>query len=569
MSTNELSNRTTEAIVAKATELTEGQMKMAKVGERRVVIIRTASGIHALDNACPHQGYGMATGSLDGELLTCQWHNWKFRVTDGVCVMGQENLPCHPVRIEDDDVVVTVTEPTAEEQRRALWPSLQHGIERDYRGQIARDTARLLQAGATPESIVEVGLQHGLPRTEWGLGHDMAVAADLLHLSDRFDGIEKTLPLAQALSGFAESSRDRKIQETPHADDIAANQQVFVEAIESEDGATAVGALRTLLASAALDAVLPQAQSWFIDAVSRHHYDYGHGAIYTQKSFELIARMPESADLILSKLAMTLVFGTREDTLPYMRQAKREIDEVDFAAIAAATDYTQTGWGETAALVELLLDADAAPIHQLADAVLAGAGVPGLLNVVSLAAARRLLRFDLAIERDRHEEFGWLDITHVLTYVNAARWAWRTTPGPEAARLAFFTAFLAFDSGRAERRINRIDPALPEPAGGDIIELVLANDHVGATAAALAGPTTTVADQLEAASLEDTAGSFIVMAHLVKMAVAAREESEATGSALPLAATARFVAAPRSERFVTVSAREAIDFVRTGKPPVR
>ena len=78
-----------------------------------------------------------------------------------------------------------------------------------------------------------------------------------------------------------------------------------------------------------------------------------------------------------------------------------------------------------------------------------------------------------------------------------------------------------------------------------------------------------VADQLELASLQDTAGSFIVMAHMVKMAVTARQESAATDSLLPLAATARFMASQRSERFVTTNARAAIDFVTTGQPPTR
>ena len=186
-----------------------------------------------------------------------------------------------------------------------------------------------------------------------------------------------------------------------------------------------------------------------------------------------------------------------------------------------------------------------------------------------MAASHRLLRYDLTIERDRHEEFGWLDITHVLTYANAARWAWATNPGARSARLVLLTIFLAFDSGRGERRIRRVDAALPDPESGDIVTAVLERRPDDAVAAALAGPLDHVGDQLEQASLEDTAGSFIMMAHLVKTAVAAREEAHATGSLLPLAAAARFLAAPRAERFVTFGAREAIDFVRTGQPPTR
>lgn len=563
-------DRVSEAVVAGPDEMAEGSMKMATVGERRVVVIRTATGYHALDNACPHQGYGLATGSLDGELLTCQWHNWKFRVSDGHCIIGEEDVPCHRVEVDERGVVVTVTEPTVEETLAALWPSLQRGLERDYRGQMARDTARLLQAGAAAEDIIEVGLRHSLPRTEWGMGHDMAVAVDLLGLADGFDGIDKTLPLAQALSGFSESSRDRALHDVPSPAPAAVDQARFVDAVEAEDAAGAVNAVRALLASGDTSATLPEARRWFIDAVSRHHYDYGHGAIYTQKAFTLLERVPSVAELLLVELTLTLVYGTREDTLPYMRKANRAIEAVDLAELAAAPVQHTDDWITTRdRLVDVLLDADEAPIEALVSAAHSGAGIDGLLDVISLAASHRLLRYDLTIERDRTIDFGWLDITHVLTYVNAARWAWRQEPGPRSARLVLLTAFLAFDSGRAERRYGTTRRPLPDPAPGDIVQAVLEHRVDDAVAAALAGDPSEVADALETASLEDTAGAFIVMAHLVKMAVAARDEAESTGSSLPLAATARFLAAPRAERFVTLGAREAIDFVRTGRPPTR
>ena len=58
--------------------------------------------------------------------------------------------------------------------------------------------------------------------------------------------------------------------------------------------------------------------------------------------------------------------------------------------------------------------------------------------------------------------------------------------------------------------------------------------------------------------MEVSGGSFIVTAHMIKLAVAARTEASATGSNLPLAATARFIAAPRTERFVaTMCARQS------------
>ncbi len=86
---------------------------------------------------------------------------------------------------------------------------------------------------------------------------------------------------------------------------------------------------------------------------------------------------------------------------------------------------------------------------------------------------------------------------------------------------------------------------------------------------AAAGDITEIGDELRRIALVDGAGSFIVIAHLVKMAQAAKEEALVTGSNLPLVATARLAAAPRLVRFVARDVAEAIDFVKTGSPPAR
>ncbi|MFV2039707.1 MAG: Rieske (2Fe-2S) protein, partial [Acidimicrobiales bacterium] len=262
--TDDSAAATTTAVVGTLDDFAVGEMKLARVGERRIAIVRTPSGIHALDNACPHQGYGLVTGALDGELVTCQWHNWKFRVGDGRCVVGQENVACHAVHVEEGQVSVTVTEPTAAEARTLLWPSLRRGFERDYVGQMARDTARLLRAQATPEDIIWEGIEISSPRGEYGIGHGMAMAADCLTISDLYDGDDKTLPIVQALSGLSEPSRDRAPWDLPTGDaTIDLNG-----AIETED---VDAALASTVGQLEAGATAEEMRTQLIDAVSRHH----------------------------------------------------------------------------------------------------------------------------------------------------------------------------------------------------------------------------------------------------------------------------------------------------------
>ena len=567
---------TTTAMVATLDDLAVGTMKMARVGDHRVVVARTESGTHALDNACPHQGYGLATGALEGDQITCQWHNWKYRVVDGTCTMGEEDVRSHPVEIRGNEVWVAVTEPTDDEKRAALWPSLRRGIEADYRGQIARDVARLLDAGADPVDIVWEGLRLGLPRTDDGVGHETASAADCLAAVELFAGLERTLPITQALAGISETTRDRPIRPLVAPGTEAGG---LVAAIEAEDVDRAIAVLRRALADGA---DLPTIRTQLIEAVSMHHLSYGHGVIHTQKSFELLERVGwHRADDLLPHLVTTIAHGTREDTLPYMRKAMRMIEAVDLDALAAAPDRRDTGWTGEPVLRQRILDADDAPIEAAADAVMGGAGVGGVLDAVVLAVAERLLRYDYSVEHDRTNDFGWLDISHGLTYARAARWAWDHHPSPAAARLALCTVFLAYDTGRFERRTakhaaaaGRTEPT-PDaaPSAGDpsgtLTEAVLEGRTNDAMAIAAAGEPQQIGDELRHVALLDGAGAFIVVAHLVKMARAASEEALTTGSNLPLVATARLAAAPRLERFVARNVAEAIEFVRTGAPPVR
>ena len=527
-------------------------MKMATVGETRVAVIRTSKGVHALDNACPHQGYGLVTGALDLDpngtpLVTCQWHNWKFRAEDGVCLVGEENVACHRVDIaESGEVTVTVTEPTTEERLEQLWPSLRRGLEKDYVGQMSRDSVRLLDAGAAPADIMAEALRIGSPKAEDGVGHEMALAADCLHLAELWEDDERALPLIQGLAGISEVTRDRPVQPVPAADPSIA----VADAIEAEDVDAAMAGVMGLLASEADSAVV---RHQFIEAVTRHHLASGHGAIFTQKAFELLDRIGwNRAPELLPHVAKSITYMTREDTLPYMRKPMKQLATMDFGSLAESEDRADTGWDPTN-LAGSFLSAEAPPLTEARDAIRDGAGVEGLLDAVSLAVSERLLRHNLGVEFNLSEGFGWLSITHGLTYARAARWAWQMDPGPHTARLAMYAAWMAWDTGRAERR-HGIGPMA---------------DPVGAMADAATGDPQIVAGDLARSAMDDRGGTFIVVAHLVKTTQAALEEAQFTGSRLPLVAAARFVHAPRHERFVASTVQESLNFIRTGKPPVR
>ncbi|MCA9323468.1 MAG: Rieske (2Fe-2S) protein, partial [Planctomycetes bacterium] len=82
-----------------------GSLTTQRVGGRQLVVVRRDDGeISCLDNHCPHEGYPLVQGKLDGDTLTCVWHNWKFDVGTGACRLGGEAVRAYPTRVNGSQV---------------------------------------------------------------------------------------------------------------------------------------------------------------------------------------------------------------------------------------------------------------------------------------------------------------------------------------------------------------------------------------------------------------------------------------------------------------------------------
>jgi len=64
-------------------ELQEGTMKRASVEGTPVLLIKQQGKIFVIDNRCPHQGCGFSGGTLDGLVIVCPCHDWRFNLETG------------------------------------------------------------------------------------------------------------------------------------------------------------------------------------------------------------------------------------------------------------------------------------------------------------------------------------------------------------------------------------------------------------------------------------------------------------------------------------------------------
>jgi nitrite reductase/ring-hydroxylating ferredoxin subunit len=544
-----------------ATDIPDGQGRLWRHGDKRIALFRTAAGVYAADNRCPHQGYALKDGDIRADVLTCAWHNWKFRLTDGTCLFGGENIRTYPVSVRDGWVFVDLTDPAPEEIAPELFASLLAAMGDVDTGRLARDTVRLAAIGMPLTEVVRTGVIYGASRAEYGWNHSLATLADCLTMATAFEGPLSTLPVIQGLATISRTEVRRPPRPQPDPADVgreygstAAGLAAFPALIDDERGEDAEALLRGLLAA---DVPAEKIRHAFLTAITDHFLGYGHPMIYCQKAFDLLDRIGWSeADTVLAPLVPAITWSTRYDRLPYMRRflhAWRAAESADQLSVSAPAD-----------LRRVLLDGmpeDA--VAGVLRAIAAGEPVPRIIDAIAAVAAARLGRFDIDSDTDDTQDAGWLDVTHTLTYVNALRWAWSADPGPAVLRGVLHAAW--FVQWTAKFDAAQPAPVAPQP-GSDATAVLRAirkrdPDQAVALVKGYEGPTAPLRTALTQAAAEDNSTASIMVAHAVKTTTAAIAESRQAGAA-PLAAAARFLAAPKRERFVYQATLDAIDFIQ-------
>ncbi len=62
---------------------------------------------YAIDNACAHRGGPLGEGDLEGRIVLCPWHAWRWDVTTGANANNPAvKMACFPVVVENGAVFV-------------------------------------------------------------------------------------------------------------------------------------------------------------------------------------------------------------------------------------------------------------------------------------------------------------------------------------------------------------------------------------------------------------------------------------------------------------------------------
>ena len=583
--------------VAQIGELPVGSQSMVRVGGRAVALFRPESGeVYAIDNSCPHEGYPLAKGRVQGHVLTCCWHNYKFDLRNGQCLQGDEDVRWYSARIRAEQIEIDLRPEPLERSWSRHTEALREGLYERRMGQVARCLVRLHQAEMPLHDIVWEAVRFDCARGEYGCDHVLALAQDLLRLAEGRSGEELIATLMPVFELAAETSVRRPLRASPcssrlegHLRRVGSDLAALVEGerlAEAEallSGALAAGATREMV------------EAWFLKLCTDHFLGFGHGLIFCVKGFDFLehvgwGRAPD----VLPGLLIRLGSQTREDLLPEWSWFRRELSryEPEFGDWMLAQDKPQKPEDPVRLYSSWVDGSRTDALAGLAAALERGTDLGHLVDILSAAASERMLRFDVAHDRDPSVQEGWLDVTHLLTFVNALRHACARYREPGILRL-FFYAVRFVNNARALDRAADPEPHVPAqseklaPAtagfdgapGGEVQALVEAIEYRNAEGAldrcrsylGRGGSIHELVEALVPLVLSDRYTRPIVFTHVIKTAMAAFEECTAHHTprfALkPLWAAVRFLASPIQERPSRRLVHEAHRFVVEGRVP--
>ena len=98
--------------VAHLEQVPPGEGTTRTVQGKDLALFNVDGTIYAMDDSCLHQGLSLGTSRLDGKIVTCRGHGWKYNVTTGSTLSSPGyGVATYPVRVVDGKILVAIDEP--------------------------------------------------------------------------------------------------------------------------------------------------------------------------------------------------------------------------------------------------------------------------------------------------------------------------------------------------------------------------------------------------------------------------------------------------------------------------
>lgn len=95
--------------VASTSDLKPGENKVVNVNGTDIALFNVDGEFFAINNTCLHRGGPLGEGFLEGDVVTCPWHGWRYNVKTGTnVIMPNQKVEAYQVKVEGNDVFVSI-----------------------------------------------------------------------------------------------------------------------------------------------------------------------------------------------------------------------------------------------------------------------------------------------------------------------------------------------------------------------------------------------------------------------------------------------------------------------------
>ncbi|MFN7890072.1 MAG: Rieske (2Fe-2S) protein [Pirellula sp.] len=95
--------------ICKVRDIPIGEARMILVNEVAVGVFNVSGAFFAIDDACPHAGASLSHGIVEGEVVRCRIHHWRFCIRDGIYLDEMKpscNVRVYPIRVVGDQIQI-------------------------------------------------------------------------------------------------------------------------------------------------------------------------------------------------------------------------------------------------------------------------------------------------------------------------------------------------------------------------------------------------------------------------------------------------------------------------------
>ena len=95
--------------VAAVGDVPAGEGRVVEVAGHTLAVFNVDGAFYCIDNACTHRGGPLGEGDLDGRVVMCPWHAWRWDVTTGLNANNPAvKVACFPVTVDGGDVFADI-----------------------------------------------------------------------------------------------------------------------------------------------------------------------------------------------------------------------------------------------------------------------------------------------------------------------------------------------------------------------------------------------------------------------------------------------------------------------------